>query len=69
MNIPEEFLQLTLRQVLSLQIPRRRPGPASVRQLRLALRRMAQQIAANDAAVAAEQREWLAQQFDALPPT
>ncbi len=40
MNIPEEFLQLTLRQVLNLQIPRRRPGPASVRQLRLALRRV-----------------------------
>lgn len=66
MKIPEEFLQLTLRQVLNLQIPRRRPGPASVRQLRLALRRMAQQIAANDAAVAAEQREWIEQQFDQL---
>jgi len=65
-KIPEEFLQLTLRQVLNLQIPRRRPGPASVRQLRLALRRMAQQIAANDAAVAAEQREWIEQQFDQL---
>jgi hypothetical protein len=63
-TIPEEYLQLTLRQVLNLQIPRRRPGPASLKQLRLALRRMAQQIAANDAAVAAEQREWLGQQCD-----
>ncbi|HEX2871402.1 MAG TPA: hypothetical protein VHP33_09105 [Polyangiaceae bacterium] len=66
MKIPEEFLQLTLRQVLNLQIPRRRPGPASLSQLRLALRRMAQQIAANDAAVAAEQRAWLAEQVSKL---
>lgn len=69
MKLPEEYLQLTLRQVLALHVPHRRPGPASVRQLRLALRRMSQEIAANDAAAAAEQREWLARQFDALPPS
>lgn len=66
MKIPEEYLQLTLRQLLGLHVPRRRPGPASVRQLHLALRRLQQQIRDNDAAVAAEQREWLAQQFEAL---
>jgi hypothetical protein len=67
-SVPEEYLQLTLRQLLALHVPHRRPGPASVRQLRLALRRMAQQIAANDAAVDAEQREWLALQIEALHP-
>lgn len=68
MNIPEEFLQLTLRQLLALHVPHRRPGSASTRQLRLALRRMSQQLRANEAALDAEQREWLAQQLEALPP-
>lgn len=65
MQIPEETLQLTLRQLLGLHVPRRRPGAASMRQLRLALRRMGQQLRANDAALEAEPR--LARRFDALP--
>lgn len=68
--LPPEFLDLTLRQVLALHDPRHpRAKPVTLSRLCRALRRMHAQIRANDAARDAEQREWLAQQFDALPPS
>jgi hypothetical protein len=65
--IPKEFLELNLGQVLALHDPRcPRNKPVSLSRLFRALRRMDAQIRANDAKRSAEQREWLAQQFDAV---
>lgn len=65
--IPAAYLQLRLADVLGLHDRDHRPGRAvSVTRVTRALRALDHQIAARDAASAAEQRRWLAQQIESL---
>lgn len=62
--INDAYLDLSLRTVLALHDPRRRPGSVTLTQLFRALRRMHQQLQANEAAAKAEQLNWLADEID-----
>ncbi len=64
--IPAEYLDLSLKAVLALHDPRRALGPASADDITAAVGALEAKVAAEDAARAAEQREWLASRIDGL---
>jgi len=67
--IPDEYLEMTLRGVVAITgRPHPRGTPCEVSVIVDAVRALDARIAKQDAARAADDAEWLAEQFDSLAP-